>query len=128
MGLPAQQPLQDDVKTLRKFVNHLPPTGDLQKFSLVLPTSHEVYHGGKPIVIVVYFFNSLTPESDTHIISPDSFTPKSSIKVMRIRGDICKIKKNSVIGQILFVSTIGNVLQRSYNWRLGWKWLFFSKL
>lgn len=74
------------------------------------------------------FFNPLTPESDTHIISPDSFTPKSSIKVMRIRGDICKIKKTSVIGQILFVSTIGNVLQRSYKWRLGWKWLFFSKL
>ena len=93
MGLPAQHPLQDDVKTLRKFVNHLPPTGDLQKFSLVLPTSHEVYHSGKPIVIVVYFL-TLTPESDTHIISPDSFTPKSSIKVMRIRRDMCKIKKN----------------------------------
>ena len=127
MGSPAQQPLRDDARTLRKFVNHLPPTGDLQKFSCVLPTSHEGYHGGKPIVIVVYFL-TLTPESDTHIISPDSFTPKSSIKVMRIRGDICKIKKTSVIGQILFVSTIGNVLQRSYKRRLGWKWLFFSKL
>ena len=66
MGLPAQQPLQDDVKTLRKFVNHLPPTGDLQKFSLVLPTSHEVYHGGKPIVIVVYFL-TLWPLKVIHI-------------------------------------------------------------
>lgn len=40
------------------------------------------------------FLNSLTPESDTCIISPDIFTPKSSIKVMRIRRDMCKIKKN----------------------------------
>ena len=53
--------------------------------------------------------NLLKPESDQHLISPYTITPKLHMKVTRIRKMITNKKKLLISKQILLVSTSGNV-------------------
>ena len=54
-------------------------------------------------------FNTEIPNSDKPLISPNSITPESKIRVMRKKGNTTKLKKLLIVRQILLVSIPENV-------------------
>ena len=50
--------------------------------------------------------NTSIPESDLHLISPFKIIPKSSIKVMRKKGNDNQLKNLLIVEQILPASTL----------------------
>ena len=54
-------------------------------------------------------FNTVIPNSDKPLISPNSITPESNIRIMRKKGNTKKLKKLLIVRQILLVSTPENV-------------------
>ena len=54
-------------------------------------------------------FNTEIPNSDKPLISPNSITPESNIRIMRKKGNTKKLKKLLIVRQILLVSIPENV-------------------
>ena len=71
-------------------------------------------HGAVILYLLLLIFTSLMPphfliplisKCDKQLASPNSITPESNIKAMRIKRNDCKLKKFLMVGKILLKIT-----------------------